>query len=446
MPPFRWVLRGELVRGAVLIFLVSIFWMALDSWLFKQSTFLKVLEVVIRLIVPVMLIVLFRKYVVPPKARILLFIYGILSFYMLFIAFFSENPNLVILNTVKILHVLVFFVALLLVLHPRNFSYHFLYVPVFLGFFLSIQTIILFILMQTGHPPFGHIATLVGYKNMDVLSFGIWGYAHGMQAAGSSLQVYRAISFFGEPTEFAGFVEIATIISFGLYRVKRDKRMLLVACLCAVSLILTFSMTAYVVVFLTYCFYKVVLGLEKAGLLKQIAVTVGVLFFIILVVAFYFYVSTHPSFYGQSRLGFAFGHSPREITIRLEALQNALLIFRENLLGVGLIGHADSKILGGYSQIGARSAPLGWIISAGVVGITAQLTILFYLLRKIVVKQIRMAGRIERYIALSFVICVLHHCLAGAWFSTSFFYLVACLIASDAYQFSFCGNRNKNFT
>lgn len=425
-------------REALLFILVSIFLVASDTWLFKGDIVpgRKKLEVAIRLITPVILVLLFRQYTIPPKAKVLLILYGILSSYMLFIAIFSENPILVALNTFKMLYILTFLVVLLLILRPSNFSYHFLYIPVYLGLFFSIQTIILFLLIQTGHPPPSSIVSLVGYEDLPVLSYGLWGYAHGMSAIGSDLQVYRAQSFFGEPTVFANFMETATILSFGLYRVKQDKKMLVVSGLCAISLFLAFSITAYLVVFLTFCFYKIVLNWEKMDILGPIVVAIAVPV-IIIVILFYFSAITHSDFYGQSTWGFAFGHGEDQIWVRVEAFKNSLLIFMDHPLGIGLIGHGDSRILANYPVTGARFAPTGWMMSAGIVGIAVQLTILFYLFRNIIIKYLRMSGRIERYIALSFVITLIHHVLAGDWFTAMFFYLLVCLIVTDAYQFSF---------
>ena len=51
-----------------------------------------------------------------------------------------------------------------------------------------------------------------------------------------------------------------------------------------------------------------------------------------------------------------------------------------------------------------------------------------------------MGGSIERYIALSFVACMLHHSIAGDWFTALFFYLLVCLIVTDAYRFRFTGD------
>jgi len=414
--------------------------MASDSWLFKQHVLLKQFEVVVRLFIPFVFIAFFRKFALPPKARFPFLIYSFLIFYMLTLSFISEHPIIVALNTVKFLYILSFPISLILVLQPQNFSHRFLYTPVFLGVFLAAQTIILFILIQSYHPPPGYSAVLVGYKNMKVLNYGLWGYAHGMMAIGSAEQVYRAQSFFGEPTEFASFMEVATILSYGFYKVEKNKAMLLISLLCAVSLVLTFSMTAYIVVLLGFCFYKLVFNWKKMGIVgPSLALAGGII--LSGVILFYFYSASHPLFYGRSRWGFAFGHSPREITIRIEALINSLKIFWNNPLGIGLIAHRDSSILQNYSVIGSRLAPLGWMIHAGLVGIFTQFLILYYVLKKIIIKQLRKKDSFERYLALSFVVLTLHQCLAGAWFSALFFYLLVCVIATDTYGFNFSGNQ-----
>ncbi len=430
--------RKKLRRDIFLFILVSIFLVASETWLFKQGIFLKKIEIAIRLIVPIILVLFFRKYTIPNKGKILLTLYGALSFYMLVMVVFSENPSLVALNTAKYLYILALPIALLLTLRPTNFSYHFLYIPVYLGLFFAIQTIILFILVQGGHPPPSHIAILVGYKNLPVLSYGLWGYAHGMQAIGTNLQVYRAQSFFGEPTGLASFLEVSTILSFGLYKIRKDRKMLMVFILCAASLIITFSMTAYVVIFLILCFNFIVKRWRAMNLLAPVALGLLALF-VIIIILFYLQIATNPNIYGQSKLSMAFGHSPREVTARMGFVVDSLRLFKDYPLGIGLVGAENSMILKNYPEASGGIAPFEWSGVAGLVGFIIQLTIVFYLMKNIILKHIKEPNRIECYLGLSFVALLLHHCLAGDWFSGMFFYLLVCLIVTDACQFSFSG-------
>ena len=426
-----------LKRDILLFILTSIFLVASETWLFKGGVLAKKVEITIRLIVPIMLVVFFRKYTISNKGKVLLVLYGILCSYMLLTVIFSENPNLVALNTAKYLYILAFPMALLLILRPSNFSYRFLYIPVYLGLFFAIQTIILFILVQTGNPPPSHIVTLVGYKNMPVLSYGLWGYAHGMQAIGHKfLQVYRAQSFFGEPTVLACFLEVSTILSFGLYKMRKDKKMLITFILCATSLVLTFSMTAYVVILLILCFNYIVKYWKKIKFLAPIVSVLLILLSIIIVLS-YLQVATSTNFYARSKLGMAFGHSPTEVTARQNFVIDSLRLFKDYPFGIGLIGTEDSTILKNYPKAGGQIAPFVWSGIAGLVGFIIQLTVVFYLMKNIILKHINDSNRIERYLGLSFVALLLHHCLAGDWFTGMFFYLLVCLIVTDAYQFSF---------
>lgn len=431
------------LKDATLFIMAGLFILACETWLFKSSDFLKKLEIIIRFSIPALLIICFRKYVIPRKAYIVLILYGILVFYMLAMSFFSENPDLVILNTLKYLYCLVFPISLLLILRPSSFSYSFLYIPVYLGMLFSIQTIILFILIQTGHPPQDQIVTLVGYKNMEVLGYGIWGYAHGMQAKGHAfLQVYRAQSFFGEPTVYANFLLISAIMAFGLYKTKREKVMLVAFILCAISFILAFSMTGYIVVLLTLCFSYIVKSWKRSGFLAPMIACL-IIFVSIITALVYLQFATNDNFYGRSKIGMAFGHSSDEVMRRVDFMVNSIRLYVNHPFGVGVIGVEDSDILKNYPGAGGRIAPFVWVGYAGVVGLIIQLTIIFYLLNKIVVKQILVIGKIEHYIGLSFVACVLYHCVAGDWFTALFFYLVVCVIATDAYQFSFCRDWHK---
>jgi len=423
-------------RDIALFILVSIFLVTSETWLFKGNTLFRYFEVASRILIPIIFIFFFRKYTIPHKGKIILILYVIIVFYLLIISLFSENPSLVFINVVKFLSILAFPIAFLLILRPDNFSYNFIYIPAYLGLFFSLQVIILFILIQTDNPPPSHIVTLIGYKNMKVLSYGLWGYAHGMMAIGSPLQVYRAQSFFGEPTVFASFLEVSTILSFGLYKIKKDKKMLIISIICLISIILTFSMTAYIVIFLILIFCYFVKYLKKIPLLIPSIVIVMIPLAVFIIVV-YLNAATG-NFYGQSKLGMAFGHSRNEITSRVDFIVDSLRLLRDHPFGIGLIGEKDSLIAVNYlGALRSRMAPFFWTTIAGVIGGIIQITIIFYLLKNIIIKRIMIYNKIERYISISLVACILHHFLAGNWFSSMFFYLLVCVIATDAYVFSF---------
>lgn len=426
-------------KDIVLFILVSIFLVTSETWLFKANTLLKYFEVASRILIPIIFIFFFRKYIVPHKGKTILFLYVIIVFYLLSISLFSENPSLVFINTVKYLYILAFPIAFLLILHPNNFSYSFLYIPVYLGLFFSLQTIILFILIQTGNPPPSNIVTLIAINNREVLGYGFWGYAHGMNAIGTPLQVYRAQSFFGEPTVFASFLEVSTILSFGIYKVKKDKKMLAISFICLISLILTFSMTAYIVIFLILIFCYFVKYLKKIPLLLPSIVIVMIPLTVFIIVVYL--SSATGNFYNYGKLGMAFGHSRSEITVRVDFIVNSLRLLRDYPFGIGFVGE-DSSIAANYiGALRSRMAPFFWTTIAGMIGLIIQITIIFYLLKNIIIKRMMIYNKIERYISISLVACILHHCLAGDWFNSLFFYLLICAIATDAYQFSFYGEQ-----
>jgi hypothetical protein len=90
-----------------------------------------------------------------------------------------------------------------------------------------------------------------------------------------------------------------------------------------------------------------------------------------------------------------------------------------------------------YPGAGGLIAPLVWVVIGGIVGLTLQLAIVLFAILKVVFRQVQMKGRMERYIALAFVAQVLHHCVAGDWFDPLFFIMLASLILTDSYAFSF---------
>jgi hypothetical protein len=424
-------------RDIVLFILVSIFLVTSETWLFKANILFKYFEITSRILIPMMLIIFFRKYAIPYKGKKIFIFYMFIVFYLLLISLFSENSSLVFINTVKFLYILAFPIAFLLILHPNNFSYSFLYIPVYLGLFFSLQTIILFILIQTGNPPPSNIVTLIGYKNMEVLSYGFWGYAHSMIARGTPFQVYRATSFFGEPTILASFLEVSTILSFGLYKIKKNKKMLIISFICLISIILSFSMTAYIVIFLIIIFCYFVKFWKKLPLLVP-SILIIIIPLTIFIIVTYLNVATGDNFYSLSKLGYAFGHSPKSITSRTAFIVDSLRVFRDYPFGIGLIEEEGSLFAANYlGALQSRMAPFFWTTIAGVIGLIVQTTIIFFLFKSIIIKRVKNYNKIEQYINLSLLATILHQCLAGNWFNSIFFYLLICIIATDAYQFSF---------
>lgn len=424
-------------RDIALFVLVSIFLVTSDSFLCKGNIIFKYFEVASRVLIPIIFIFFFRKYNIPHKGKTIFIFYMIIVFYLLFLSLFSENPRLVFINTVKFLYILTFPIAFFLILHPDNFSYNFLYIPVYLGLFFSLQTIILFILIQTGNPPNSHILTLIGYKNLEVLSYGFWGYGNSMLAIDSPLQVYRAQSFFGEPTSLSSFLEVSTILSFGLYKIKKNKKMLIISALCFIAIILSFSMTAYIVIFLIlfFCYF---IKVSKKSFILTPAILVIMIPLAVFIIVVYLNAATASNFYGQSKLSMAFGHSYGEIECRIGFIVDSLRLLKDYPFGIGLIGEKDSLIAVNYlGAMRSRMAPFFWSTTAGVIGLIIQITIIFYLFMSIIIKRVRISEKIEQYVSLSFLACILHHILSGNWFSSMFFYLMVCVIATNAYHFSF---------
>ena len=218
--------------------------------------------------------------------------------------------------------------------------------------------------------------------------------------------------------------------------------MLMAFILCGTSLIITFSLTAYVVLFLILCFNYIVKYWKKMNLLAPIVLSLVIIFAIVTVLS-YLWIATNPNIYGQSKSGMAFGRSTTDLTARKNFVVDSLRLFKDYPFGIGLIGAEDSMILKNYPKAGGRIAPFVWSGIAGLVGFIIQLTIIFYLMKNIVFKHINDSNRIERYLGLSFVALLLHHCLAGDWFTAMFFYLLVCLIVTDAYRFSFYNSRHN---
>jgi len=413
--------------------LFALYAVASMTWAFKGDRTLLAFEFIYKLLFPLLLLLLFRKVVPPTKAQLLLALYIALVVYMFAIAMFSEAPMDVAANTVKFLYPLIFFAAALFILNPQNFTIRMLYAIPILGVLGAVQTLTLAGLIYTGHAPPLHILTLIGYKNFPMPTFGIFGYAWGSIALGTPYQVYRAQSYFGEPTRMASFMEIATVISWGLHRCERKRWQLIAAILGCITVVACFSMTADVVAMLTFGFYFVVTRWRRTGYIAPVIAlaTAG-----IAVAAVIAYLHAATIFYSESTktVNLALGHAGTEVSVRQRFLWNSLRLARDHPLGIGVIGVEKSRILRLYPGAGDVIAPLVWLTEGGVIGLIIQLAILGFVFFRVVIPQV-IAGGLARYVSLAFVICALHHCVAGDWMDTMFLFLLAAVIALDRYEF-----------
>jgi hypothetical protein len=421
------------IRDAILFILIGIVLVAYHTWIFYSYTILDMIRVEVRLFAPLMLILLFKKYYFPQKAKILFYLYSLLVLYLLLIWAFSEGSAVMAVQTAKNLYVLVFCAALLLILHPKQFSYRFLYITPYLGLLFSIQAIGLTGLNLIGKFPSSYTTYLSGLDGRPVISYGIWGYGLAPLNLVYGV-VVRAQGFFGEPTALASFLEVAAIMSLGLYKVNNDKKMLMVFILCGIAIVLTFSPTVYVVMFVVVSIYYYLAHFQRTSYLRPVLLTGSVLVVITGIVYFIMFITG--SFYGSSSLGGLLGKTTHDISIRVRFVWDSLYMLFEHPLGIGFYGLDHPTATRMDLLFGGMIAPLLWLVRGGVVTLGIQLCIIFSLMRNIVIKQIRMRGRIERYIGLSFIALLLHDCVAGDWFSVLFFYLVACVIVTDTYRFS----------
>jgi len=413
--------------------LFGVYLIASMTWAFKADSTLLAFEFLCRLLLPIVLFIAYRKFVPPGKAQLVLVGYAAVIVYMFGVAVVSEAPTDVIVNTAKFLHPILFFFALVFVLHPANFSVRFLYAIPILGLIGAIQTLTLAALIYSGHAPPLNNVVLIGYKNFEMPSFGVFGYAWGSIALGTPYQVYRAQSFFGEPTRMASFMGVVTLISWGLYRVLRSRWFLVAAVLGLLTGFMCFSMTVDVVAFLTVVFYFVVTRWRKMGYAGPTTVSVLAVIAVLLVVS---YLRLATSFYDQdlATTNMALGHADTEVSLRVEFVQDSLRLVRDHPFGIGVIGIEDSRILTQYPGAGSVIAPFEWTTKGGLIGLLLQLVLLGYVMKTIVVRQVREGG-LQRYVALAFVLVLLHHCVAGEWMDAMFLFLLAAVLMLDRYNF-----------
>jgi len=383
----------------------------------------------IKLSIPILLVTAFRIHPLPATARTIMVLYVVLAAYTFLVSMTSEAPQLEVLNTAKYMYPLLFLLALFLILNPKTLSLRFLAVIPYLGALLAVQTIFVFISVQSGHAPPNQIIVLSAYKSMPYRNYGLLGFAEATRAAGTNLQVYRAQSFFLEPTRLACFLESAIILGYGLYSGKHRKRMLVCMLLSAVAFIITFSTTGYIAMFVT----GIVFVFSKYGRrLGQIAPIAWVAAALVALACVYWYLVRIDTFYisGASVLNEAFGKSFTDVSHRLGSVQDSIRLVYDHPLGIGVISNEQSALIQNYLAAGDVIAPLHWLRIAGVLGVTLQLIVITTMLR-MAIRYIP-AGGIESYVGLAFVANVVHHMVAGDWFDAKFFFLLACLVVMDA--------------
>jgi hypothetical protein len=415
------------VRNTVFRIVLTVYLLASLTGIFRSSASAAPIEFLVKLLVPFGIFALYRAYRPPVHAEVLLGIYFVLLLYLTIIGLSSESPQLVLLNTAKYAYGILFLAALLCTLRPTHLLISVLPVFPYLGAALAVQTIVVFCAVQTGHPPPSEIIVYARYKDLHVLSYGWLGYGSAMMAAGTAQQVYRAQSFFMEPTRLASFLEPCIILGFGLFKLTGRKVMLVCALLASASLVLTFSMTAYIVMFAMGVYYWLATKQRNMGTAEPIVWALGIA---VITLATVYYLRSAFSFYvsSSSAMSMAFGHSNEELSLRLGFIRETIRLAQDYPLGIGLIGAEDSAILPNYEGAGDVIAPMHWLKIAGLPGIILQLSIIAGILQ-FVVSLIRRRG-IEQYIGLALVAVIVHHCVAGDWFDAEFFFLLALVLVA----------------
>lgn len=430
----RFSVGRDVARERFFCVLLAMNLLAEQTFAFRSSDALSQVEFLIRLLLPVTIILLFRRFQLSSRAQTLLVMYVVLIAYTFVVGLCSERPDAAAINTLKYFYIFAFLIAMLLVLRPKNFSLRFLSIPVVMGGVFAIQTVIVFFGVQSGHPPPSHMIVYARYKGLPVLSYGWLGYGWAIMAAGTEFQLYRAQSFFMEPTRLASFLEAAIFLGSGVYQSTRSKLILICTVLCTISFVLTFSMTSYIVVFCCGFLYIAIRYFHRVGYAAPVAVLLAICG---MVGAVSYYLRTAIGFYtaSQSAVNMAFGHSQNELSLRIGNVVDTFRFLAAYPFGIGLLSADESSALGNFAAAGDVSAPLIWLKMAGIPGLTVQLAIIGIVAR-VAVRHVRLGG-IQRYIGLAFFANVLHHCLAGNWFDAMFFFLLSSVLVTDAFEFTF---------
>lgn len=382
-----------------------------ETWFFEETETSHLVGLSLRLVLPLLLFVFFKKTMPAGRVRPYFFFYGLLLLYTTIFTFASFDLAS-FEQFYAAMYLLLFFAGLILILDPKRIHSEFiLKAPCYLGFFFAVQVLLLCLFLQLDISVPSHSTILAG-NNIPEIDYGVLGYL----AKGD----FRAKSFFGEPSNFAAFMEISFFLSLGFYRVMRSRFMMCNIVLSFLAIVFSYSMTAFVAVFLTFFLWFTVKVVNKVGNLRVIFLPILGFLCVGTVIGYLVLFTSNSALANGS-----FGHSSGELTIRIVMFWNSLTIFTQHPLGLGFHPLLDGKADG--LQVGSVMAPLLWLVRGGIFGILLQLSVMIYTFKCYVIPYVKQDG-MQKYCALAFVSYVFHQCLAGDWFDPVFFYLLAMMV------------------
>lgn len=350
--------------------LVAVYVMANDSFFFFRSEPLNVFRRVLLILIPVALAMLYGTSALPKfVGRFLAVAYAAFLWATVVTTITGHSfagPLLLIQNFAPFA-----FLAAVAAASRYSATRHSIMRAIFwMGAILSVQTTILFLLFLANHLPPSTVVVLSGTRKLNEVDFGVWGYANAVLQRGSGFSVYRAQSWFGEPSNFALFLESS--LAFGLLTLPSATRRgvhragLIIT---VVAMVLTFS-TALI-------FTAVAAGaiIAMSRLTKRSDPTTRMAVITLVIVGCLVLVSPAVKvlndFYGagHGRLSVAFGKSATSSGTRERASREAIAYVLAHPLGTGFTPLSELRL--SHDDVVSEppgSAPLFWVLTLGLPG------------------------------------------------------------------------------
>jgi hypothetical protein len=284
-----------------------------------------------------------------------------------------------------------------------------------LGLLLAIQTIILFLLVVSDHPPRSVLIPRFN-ENDFFVSHGIFGFANSVSIRGGYIG-FRTQSFFSEATTFALFQILPLYFSISNIRINWGYKFSTVLILA--SIITTFSFSAIVGLAIGMVCYFFGGASRKLHNFKMLA-----LFIICLMIIFYSYkyVTNQDNFDQNSFQGAVISRPQYSTTVRTEWSTEVFNAVAEEPFGVA------------YEEFGQRhgllpQAPVRWFLIGGYIGGLLMIFIQILLVLRYFMRGLNSKLNLERETAACCVTLMVASIVHGTWSDIFYFLPIALLIS-----------------
>ncbi len=411
------------VRRRVIAALVVLHLLAADSWFFYQGILLNDLRRALLVGVPIALLVLARGLELPRFVRALLAGAWLAFIWAAIVTAFNgtslKGPVLLLENFAPF----VFLVGAAAATRDRTVRLTTMRALFWVGAVLSTQTLALFLLFFSNRLPSSHDLVLSGNRVLTEHSFGVFGYANGVLAADSPFTVYRAQSWFGEPSGLALFLEAT--LAFGLVTLRSSRRRRLhIACLVAtvLSMFLTFSTGMQFAAVATLGVLLVGRMFRRYDYMSRFVTVVAVL-----AIGFALVPPTIRAlndFYQRSsgKVNIALGKSPRSSELRFAVASETWGFIESHPQGAGFAPLSEGPAADQVSEQ-TSIAPLFWGLVLGIPGLALAL-VFFFAMLGLVIRATDRGGTL-RILGAALTAQTIQQISAGSWAAPTFLLLIA---------------------